>query len=132
MLRWAALLAVTLHSAIAGATDSESHLKIADPAPILRPLTWIKGEPITHFDRGRIYVVEFWATWCTPCIDAMPKLTALQSKYRDKLTVVGINVLESAMGQGDERSVRAFVSKDRPAMGFTVAMDDPMKPWSRP
>jgi len=31
------------------------------------------------------------------------------------------------MGQGDENSVRAFVSKGRPAMGYTVAMDDPMK-----
>lgn len=127
MLRWAALLVLTLHSAIAGAADSESHLKIGDPAPILQPMTWIKGEPVTHYDRGRIYVVEFWATWCPPCIDAMPQLTALQSKYRDKLTVVGVNVLESAMGQGDENSVRAFVSKGRPAMGYTVAMDDPMK-----
>jgi thiol-disulfide isomerase/thioredoxin len=127
MLRWAALLALTLHSAIAGAADSEPHLKIGDPAPILHPMTWIKGEPITHYDRGRIYVVEFWATWCPPCLDAMPQLTALQSKYRDKLTVVGVNVLESAMGQGDENSVRAFVSKGRPAMGYTVAMDDPMK-----
>jgi thiol-disulfide isomerase/thioredoxin len=127
MPRWAALLALMLHSAIAGAADSESHLKIGDPAPILHPMTWIKGEPVTHYDRGRIYVVEFWATWCPPCIDAMPQLTALQSKYRDKLTVVGVNVLESAMGQGDENSVRAFVSKGRPAMGYTVAMDDPMK-----
>ena len=127
MLRWAALLALTLHSAIAGAADSEPHLKIGDPAPILHPMTWIKGEHITHYDRGRIYVVEFWATWCPPCLDAIPQLTALQSKYRDKLTVVGVNVLESAMGQGDENSVRAFVSKGRPAMGYTVAMDDPMK-----
>jgi thiol-disulfide isomerase/thioredoxin len=127
MLRWAALFALTLDSAIADATDSESRLKIGDPAPILRPITWIKGEPITHYDRSRIYVVEFWATWCPPCVDAMPQLTALQSKYRDKLTVVGVNALESAMGEGDENSVRAFVRKDRPRMGYTVAMDDPMK-----
>jgi thiol-disulfide isomerase/thioredoxin len=127
MLRWAALFAWTLHCAIAGAADSESHLKIGDPAPILLPMTWIKGEPVTRYDRGRIYVVEFWATWCPPCIDAMPKLTALQSKHRDRITVVGVNVLESAMGQGDENSVRTFVSKGRPPMGYTVAMDDPIK-----
>jgi thiol-disulfide isomerase/thioredoxin len=126
MLRWAALLALMLHSAIAGAADSEPHLKIGDPAPILHPMTWIRGEPITHYDRGRIYVVEFWATWCPPCLDAMPRLTALQSQYREKLTVVGVNVLESAMGQGNENSVRAFVNKGLPAMGYTVAMDDPI------
>jgi thiol-disulfide isomerase/thioredoxin len=127
MLRWAALLALTLHSAIVSAADNESHLKIGDPAPILHPMAWIKGEPITHYNPGRIYVVEFWATWCPPCIEGVPRLTALQSKYRDKLTVVGVNVLESAMGQGDENSVRAFVGKGSPAMGYTVAMDDPMK-----
>ena len=112
MLRWAAPLALTLHFAIANAADNVPHLKIGDPAPILRPMVWIKGEPITHYEPGRIYVVEFWATWCSPCIDAVPRLTALQSKYPDKVTVVGVNVLESAMGQGDENSVRAFVRKD--------------------
>jgi len=117
MLRWAALLALTLRFATANAADDESHLKIGDPAPILHPMAWIKGEPITHYEPGRIYVVEFWATWCSPCIDAVPRLTALQSKYPDKLTVVGVNVLESAMGQGDENSVRAFVRKGQPAMG---------------
>jgi len=127
MLRWAALLALTFHCAITSAADEESHLKIGDPAPVLHPMAWIKGEPITHYDPGRIYVVEFWATWCPPCLDSVPRLTALQSKYRDELTVVGVNVLESAMGQGDETSVRAFVRKGSPAMGYTVAMDDPMK-----
>ena len=127
MLRWAALLALTFHCAITSAADEESHLKIGDPAPILHPMAWIKGEPVTHYDPGRIYVVEFWATWCPPCLESVPRLTALQSKYRDELTVVGVNVLESAMGQGDETSVRAFVRKGSPAMGYTVAMDDPMK-----
>src|SRR5262245_341024 len=93
MLRWAALLALTLGSTGASAAGNESHLKIGDLAPALHPMAWIKGEPITHYDRGRICVVEFWATWCPPCIEAMPGLTALQAKYRNKLTVVGINVL---------------------------------------
>jgi len=99
MLRWAALLALTFHCAITSAADEESHLKIGDPAPILHPMAWIKGEPVTHYDPGRIYVVEFWATWCPPCLESVPRLTALQSKYRDELTVVGVNVLESAMGR---------------------------------
>jgi thiol-disulfide isomerase/thioredoxin len=44
----------------------------------------IKGEKIT--------LIDFWATWCTPCIQAIPKLNILREKYMDKgVEVVGIN-----------------------------------------
>jgi hypothetical protein len=57
----------------------------------------------------------------------MPHLTELQASHRDKMTVVSVNVLEAARGHGDEASVRAFVAKGDPVIGFTVAMDDPFK-----
>jgi thiol-disulfide isomerase/thioredoxin len=127
MRRWAVFFALILIHAIAAATSNESYLKIGDAAPALHPMAWIKGEPIARYEPGRTYVVEFWATWCPPCIETVPHLTDLQSKYRDQLTVVGVNVLEAAMGEGDESSVRAFVAKGRPQMGYTVAMDHPIK-----
>ena len=83
-------------------------------------LVYTAKRRFTHYDRSRVYVVEFWATWCPSCVDAMPQLTALQSKHRDKLTVVGVNVLESAMGEGDENSVRAFVRNLRKALNQAI------------
>ena len=127
MHRRAVFFALILIPTIAAAMGSESYLRIGNAAPALHPMAWIKGEPIVRYEPGRIYVVEFWATWCPPCIESVPHLTDLQSKYRDELTVVGVNVLESANGEGDESSVRAFVTKGHPQMGYTVAMDHPIK-----
>ncbi len=66
--------------------------KIGDPAPAIAPLSWIQGTPVTKFEPGHVHVVEFWATWCPPCIKVIPHLSALQKKYPDSLTVVGVNV----------------------------------------
>ena len=60
--------------------DQSPSLIIGDPAPSLHVGKWIKGSPIQRFERGKIYVIEFWATWCRPCIAAMPRLSALAGK----------------------------------------------------
>ena len=65
---------------------------IADPAPSLYVQEWLKGTPIQQFEKGRIYVIEFWATWCKPCIAAMPHLSVLASKYKNKITIIGVSV----------------------------------------
>ena len=68
-------------------------LKPGDPAPALKVSKWLQGEEIRKFEPGKVYVVEFWATWCGPCLGVMPQLTALQAEYKDKgLTVVGVTV----------------------------------------
>lgn len=43
--------------------------------------------------RGKVVVVDFWASWCAPCRQSFPWLNEMQAKYRDRgLVVVGVNV----------------------------------------
>jgi cytochrome c biogenesis protein CcmG, thiol:disulfide interchange protein DsbE len=42
---------------------------------------------------GKIVVLNFWATWCPPCVEELPTLVQLQQQFRDKgLTVIGVSV----------------------------------------
>jgi thiol-disulfide isomerase/thioredoxin len=96
-------------------------LKLGDAAPPLSIEKWIKGAPVAAFEPGRVYVVEFWATWCGPCIQSMPHLSELQQKYRERVTVVGVT-------SGDDRGntlerVEALVLEKGDALEYTVAWD---------
>lgn len=66
--------------------------------------------------RGRVVLVDFWASWCAPCAKSFPFLNALDRAYRDRgLRVVGINV--------DERPEDARRFLARFPASFTVAVD---------
>jgi len=41
---------------------------------------------------GKIVILNFWATWCPPCIEEMPSLVQLQKQLQDKVTVLGVSV----------------------------------------
>lgn len=60
------------------------------PAPELHIADWVKGEPIEALEEGKVYVVEFWATWCGPCKEAMPHMAKLQKEYGDKVAFIGV------------------------------------------
>ena len=58
-------------------------------------LPGIDGTPIVLSEhRGRTVIVDFWATWCPPCVYQVPELNALQEAHReaDDLTVIGVSV----------------------------------------
>ena len=41
--------------------------------------------------RGKVVIVNFWATWCPPCREEIPDLIALQNKYKDNLVIIGVS-----------------------------------------
>ena len=98
----------------------EGKLKVGDPAPPLAVSTWLRGAEVKGFESGRVYVVEFWATWCGPCIQIMPHMGDLQDEYRDKrVTFIGL----ASEANDKEAKVNAFVAKQGAKLGYTFAFD---------
>jgi thiol-disulfide isomerase/thioredoxin len=100
-------------------------LKVGDKAPPLAVEKWLKGQPVAQFERGKLYVLEFWATWCGPCVASMPDLSELQEAYKTRgLTVIGVNVREDKeYTDATLKHVGDFVKEQGDRMGYTVAYD---------
>ncbi len=94
---------------------------IGGPAPELHIAKWLKGDSTSKFKRGRVYVVEFWATWCKPCIAGMPHLSDLARRYRQDVSIIGVNVMERT---GTAMSViEKFVGGMGNKMDYHVAVE---------
>ena len=79
----------------------------SDPKP-LQAFTMLDldGRQISASDwRGKVVLVNFWATWCPPCRAEIPDLVALQEKYREQLRIIGVSEDE-----GSPEAVRRFAS----------------------
>ena len=92
-------------------------LCVGDPAPKLAVKSFVKGEPISEFEPGRNYVVEFWATWWRPCRTSIPHLTELQKK-NPNVAFIGVSVFER-----DQSKVKPFVEEMGGKMAYRVAVD---------
>ena len=116
------LLAVLL--GVSSQAQTSPYITIGDPAPSLKTAKWVKGAAVPEFKKGRMYVVEFWATWCNPCREGIPHLTELAKKYSDKVSFVGVSVWES-LGNNEDASkkVSAFVKSMGDKMDYHVAAD---------
>ena len=69
--------------------SAEDDLTIGSKAPALDIAHWLSNRDgefskVTEFEEDKVYVVEFWATWCGPCISAMPHIFKMQDEYADK------------------------------------------------
>jgi thiol-disulfide isomerase/thioredoxin len=105
----------------------EPTFKIGDLAPAIYPVTWLQGKPVIEYEPGRVYVVEFWATWCPPCIKAIPHLSSLQRKYANVLTIIGVNA-DGLLGfTANLDTVRKFMTKHGRDMAYSVALEDPIE-----
>ena len=107
----------------APAAQHKPKLVAGDPAPALAIEKWIKGAPVAGFEKGKVYVVEFWATWCGPCIKSMPHLSTLQREYGPKgVTIIGVT---SPDDRGNTlQRVESLVAQKGDGMAYTVAWDE--------
>ncbi|MEN9553886.1 MAG: Sporulation thiol-disulfide oxidoreductase precursor [Planctomycetota bacterium] len=103
---------------------SRGTLAIGAPAPQFTPSSWLRGEPLTEFTPGLVYVVEFWATWCGPCLQSMPHLVELQKQYGTQVRVIGITdesqeILEAFLNE----KARGFESTWSELLTCSLAVD---------
>lgn len=98
-------------------------LAAGSAAPALSVEKFLKGEAVSSFEPGKVYVLEFWATWCGPCIRAMPHVSKLQKEHPE-VTVIGVAGFERAPdAAGMEKKVQEFLDGRGSDVGFRIALD---------
>ena len=90
----------------------------ADPAPNW-DLKDLSGKSVKLSDfKGKVVVLDFWATWCPPCRAEIPNFVDLEAKYKDKgLAIVGIS-----LDQGGPGVVASFVKAQK--INYPIVMGD--------
>ncbi len=104
-------------------TELPSVGEVSRPTPDIVLATLDGGEINVSQQQGKVVLVNFWGTWCDPCIRETPALQAAYARYRDEgLLIVGVNVTSSELKQGKTlEDVQAFV--DKFGVEYPIALD---------
>lgn len=132
MLRQAVLMLVTVKPGATPATSAVFATPAPESRPAVRELRAYAGDPappplkLTGLDgqahdlaalRGRVVLVNFWASWCPPCVHELPSLQRLQERLANRpFTILAVN-----MGERDQE-VRAFL-RQTAQVDFPILLD---------
>ena len=73
---------------------------------------WVKnGDPVT---KGKVVLIDFWATWCPPCRETIPELNDWAKKFKDDLVVIGVS---------DEKEETLTKFMEKTTMDYSVSTD---------
>jgi thiol-disulfide isomerase/thioredoxin len=108
---------------LSGAQDSDQptirFVRNPDPAPEFK-LTGLDGKPVTlAASKGKVILLNFWATWCGPCRAEIPDLVEIQNKYKDRLQILGLVVDDD-----DQAAIKKFVAEFNINYPVAIATDD--------
>jgi thiol-disulfide isomerase/thioredoxin len=106
----ATLLAGTIFTASAA-------LKVGDTLPDLAGFN-LEGK-LPDSLKGKVVIVDFWASWCAPCAKSFPVLDELQKKYGNRLVIVAVSV--------DEKKAKMDNFLAKHSVSFTVVRDADQK-----
>jgi cytochrome c-type biogenesis protein len=103
------LIALAAGTACAGGDGQRpAAVEVGSPVPAYRGMT-LSGDSVSLADqRGRVVLLNVWATWCHPCREEIPELRVLHERYRDRgLELIGVSV----DAQGNEDGIRDFMNE---------------------
>ena len=114
----AALLSL---AALSPALAAELPERLKSPEQV-EPISAEDFERVLDFHRGKVILVNLWATWCIPCVQELPDLNLLQERYRDR----GLEVLAVSFDEADtlEEKVRPFFAKRAPELVSYLQSED--------
>ena len=86
-----------------------------DPAPEFKVKDLDGNDLSLASSRGKVVLLNFWATWCGPCRAEIPSLIALQQRYKDQIQIIGLDVDDD-----DEKAVRDFATGE--GINYPIAL----------
>jgi len=112
---------------------AREYLDVGDTINVYPKVKWIKGNPTAKFDPNKVYIIDLWATWCKPCIAAMPHFNAMVSKFKNQ----GVVFLAQDVMEDDRQKVVYFLKANDKMMEFDVAFgggkgSDFEREWIKP
>ncbi|MCG3122288.1 MAG: hypothetical protein GIKADHBN_00669 [Phycisphaerales bacterium] len=115
-------------------------LVTGDPAPPVVAAEWLRGPPVTAYEPGTVYVIDFWSSWCGPCLASLPLLDDLVGRHQGRVVALAVTRIEEDNSPSDIRrtarelfpadsSVRVAIdSSDASTRAFRSAVRDAALP----
>lgn len=119
-----AFLALSLGTRASLAQDAAPTLTIGSDVPAINVSGWWQDRIMHSPQKGKVYVIDFWASWCGPCRDSMPHLFAMKQKYaNDGVEFAAISIDEDAEAATD------YLHKLGKALPIYFAIDNKDQTW---
>ncbi len=121
--RFGTLAALTTVFALSFSITSTANAKLKEgaefPPLVSAPFPGAPKVDATKIMKGKVVIVDFWASWCEPCKIELPALNALHKKFKGKVMIVGINV------DDDINEAKTFLKEH--GVSFPLAYDKDKK-----
>lgn len=84
------------------------HPKVGEPLPTFT-LTTTEGKGIQLGElKGKVHLLDFWATWCQPCLEKFPQVKQLEEEFKGRFSVIAINVDGAARVPAAHQAIKEY------------------------